>query len=146
MNENIKNILSTYGQKIVTDIALQLRLQRSVASGKLIQSLAFNVTDVIGEISLIIEGDETFKFIDKGRKPNSRMPNISKLQKWVLLKGIQKKAVYPIAKSIAKKGIQPKNTLRQVLGKNPTESLSGELINEWRKDIEEQIQQIINQK
>lgn len=52
-------------------------------------------------------------FVEKGRKPNSKMPPTTSLKSWLENKGIPLSASFAIARSIGKKGIKPKPFIKQ---------------------------------
>jgi hypothetical protein len=61
-----------------------------------------------------------FKYVDEGRKPNSKQPPIKPIQSWVTHKGIRfnnmssKQTAFIIARSIGKKGIKPLNAKQKL--------------------------------
>jgi len=69
-------------------------------------------------------------FVDKGRKPG-KMPPVNVIAKWANRKGIPNpnKAAWAIAKSIAKRGIEPRPFLKRF------ESNMNMLVNDYIDDI-----------
>jgi hypothetical protein len=47
-----------------------------------------------------------FIFVEKGRRPNRRMPPVGIIREWVLTKGMKAGAAFPVARAIGKRGIK----------------------------------------
>lgn len=90
-------------------MAAILRKQDKIASGDLIRSLDTRVlkTGFGTSYTLKILAEEYLKYVESGRKPNSKAPPIEPIKKWTREKGIPEGLAYPIAKSIGIKGIKP---------------------------------------
>jgi len=76
-----------------------------------------------------IDGGKLAKSI-KSRNENPSSKHVKAIEKWGKNKGIPKKAAYPIAKSIKKKGLQPKSFYNITLKRR-------------RSNMEKQIEKVI---
>lgn len=103
---NMKRVLDTFGLQSVKEMANRLRGGDKVASARLLNSLDYRIKENINEILLFFEMVDYGKFVDKGRNPG-KMPPISKIEEWCHIKGIPKKAAFPIARNIGLFGIKP---------------------------------------
>lgn len=142
INELIKQnpqLLNKYGDDYVKTLTKHLLEADKRASGKLIQSLNYDVKDFMIEIL----GEDYLDFVDQGVdgkftsygspfRFTNKMPPVSEISKWCSIKGIPKSAAFPIAKNIFKFGIEPtgviEKTNREV---NLNEDILIDVIEEW---------------
>jgi hypothetical protein len=54
-------------------------------------------------------------FVHEGRRAGARMPPAEPIRRWAQLKGIPEEAVFPIRRSIARKGIKAKPFMSEAL-------------------------------
>src|SRR5574343_328618 len=113
MNEELKKILEEWGDDVVIAMGAVLTAERSVATGRLRQSLKYIIND--DGIQFLME--DYGKFVDEGTKPGRKAPPIAPLKQWVKLKGMPPGAAYAIQKKIAKKGTRPKRFFNTVIEK-----------------------------
>jgi hypothetical protein len=99
-----------YGADYVKVITKLLLSAGKRSSGKLIKSLSSKIQDDANKVQLIIEAENYFDVVDKGRKPG-KFPPISAISKWASINGISQESVFPIAKKIFKYGIKPTNII-----------------------------------
>lgn len=112
----LKSTIDKYGKTTIEEITSLILSTNSKASGALMNSLSYDITSAVNQIILNIYGDDYFKYVDLGRKPNSpKMPPISKIQKWCTYRNISETAAYPIAKKIQKNGIAGKGLIAKLL-------------------------------
>lgn len=85
------------------------------ATGKLFDSVDYRLEVLEEHIYLYFKAEDYYIHIEKGRKPNSKMPPIEVIRKWMITKGIPDKpgTAFVIARSIGVKGIKPKPFLRE---------------------------------
>jgi len=141
MNENdfpnTYEYLDEEGVFITDIIRDDIQKDRKVASGKLLNSIDYDIIDRNGKLSIIIVYADHGEYVLSGRKPGSRMPPVSAIQRWLKIKHIpigggrvrpvggykslMKKNVktinqlaWAVSKSIAKYGIRPYNFLKDV--------------------------------
>lgn len=107
-DKQILDVINKYGKEVIAEMVTRLKTQNKFASGRLINSLNYEVKEVVGQLTIRFSMIDYGVFVDKGRKPG-KQPPIQAIKDWVKLKGIPQKAAYPIAKSIGKFGIAPTN-------------------------------------
>ena len=95
----LNTVSNAYGEAIVKALATNLRALGKVATGDLIKSLEVEILQDDGKSVIRLSAKEYLRWVDKGRKPGT-YPNITAISKWVKLKGISERAVFPIARSI----------------------------------------------
>ena len=100
--------MNKYGAEVVAEMITRLNGFRKKATGNLIKSLTYDVEVNGKNITLNIDAEAYWKYVDKGRKPGKFVP-VDALKKWAKVKGIPESAVYPINYKIYKKGIPPTN-------------------------------------
>ncbi len=107
--DRLEEALQIFGEEYIEEMAKILRKQDKIASGDLIRSLDTRVlkTGFGTSYTLKILAEEYLKYVESGRKPNSKAPPIEPIKKWTRQKGIPEGLAYPIAKSIGIKGIKP---------------------------------------
>ena len=112
--DRLEEALQIFGEEYIEEMAKILRKQDKIASGDLIRSLDTRVlkTGFGTSYTLKILAEEYLKYIESGRKPNSKAPPVEDengdgILKWTRQKGIPEGLAYPIAKSIGIKGIKP---------------------------------------
>lgn len=107
--DRLEEALQIFGEEYIEEMAKILRKQDKIASGDLIRSLDTRVlkTGFGTSYTLKILAEEYLKYVESGRKPNSKAPPIEPIKKWTREKGIPEGLAYPIAKSIGIKGIKP---------------------------------------
>jgi hypothetical protein len=105
--DNIYKTLEGVGQDIVDQMGAIIKQHNSIASGKLLNSLAYDVYVENGVWNLVIEYADYGKYVDKGRNPG-RFPPKGAIEEWCRLKGLPKSAVWPIMVKIKKGGFYSK--------------------------------------
>ena len=127
-----------YGDDYVKEIIKQLRSAGKNSSGKLINSLDYRLQDTAKKVEFVFIGEDYFEEVDKGRRPGS-FPPIQAIAKWASAKGISKKAVFPIAKSIFRFGIKPTNVLKKANAAAMNGRLFNDLENYFQEGVEESV-------
>ena len=105
---NTKKYLFKYGEQVVNEMKTRLTTLDKIATGKLINSLGYKIKVGTDEIEFDFTAVNYYKYVDKGRRPGKRPP-LKKIEAWCRVKGIPKKAAYPIAKKIGERGIKLTN-------------------------------------
>jgi len=147
----IDDILQEFGDDFVKYVKNQLQRRNKVASGKLFNSIGFTIRELQNSTVLTIKYADYLKFVDKGVngternnrspysfKPTTKFINIRSLTKWVSIKGLPKNSVFPIARSIAKRGIEGENFLENYedsFYREIVQVLNSELPQSIEKDI-----------
>lgn len=142
MNDNVKKILDKYGREVIAEMITRLTNAGHSASGKLINSLAYDIQNNLEEISITFSMADYGYYVDKGRKPG-KMPPVSKILEWTRLKGIPEKAAWPIARSIGKFGIAPTNffTISTTRRLSSLENMVGEA---YLKDLDDELKKEVD--
>lgn len=98
----------------------------SYTTGALHESIRFDVENT----TLSVYADESFQYVEHGRKAGSKMPPSDSIKAWMQAVGIDLQYLFAIRKSIAVQGIDGKYFLRDYIAKNvPSwEALLGEAL------------------
>lgn len=150
----LKEAMEALGKETVGQLVYELIRADKKASGDLINSVDYNVLETANGVVLEILANDYLTYVDKGRRPNRKMPPVKKIEEWIKQRGLQgrdkkgrfikrKSFAFAIAKSIAKNGIKPTNVLkktRQNLLKNVALIAPAAI-----EDIEEAINKIFEQ-
>jgi hypothetical protein len=103
--------LENFAKQWTETLKRNLINKKKVASGNLVKSLDYRVSKVMNEPFIEIISNEYLQWVDKGRRPG-KYPPIRPLANWARIKGIDAKAVFPIARNIFKFGIKPTNVIQ----------------------------------
>ena len=127
--KNTDKFVRTYGNQVEQEIETRLIKSGKEASGKLLQSIRYEVREKAGQVIIKFFMADYGKFVDKGvqgaesgrageggksiykfGKATKRSKAKEKsLRSWMKIKGIPEKAYYPISRSIWRFGITPTN-------------------------------------
>jgi len=139
-----------WAQKVVTNAKSILIQNRKVASGRLVNSVRYNVNSQ-GKISFLYDIDG--KWVTQGRRRGSRFPPPAPISKWIKEKGIQgrdkkgrfisnKSLTFLISRAIARDGIKPLPFMKMAidksikqLGKALKTSLAKVEVKRWKNAI-----------
>lgn len=109
--DNIYKALEEIGQKVVGEmkniLAEGYMGRPAVATGKLYNSIDYDIQVNGGVWTLVIEYADYGKWVNNGRNPG-RFPPKKDIEAWVRLKGLPQKAVWPIMMKIKKGGFYSK--------------------------------------
>lgn len=111
--KRMKEALIKYGDTIVELMKDYLVSNRKVATGNLVNEIKSYVEEEDDRAFLYIDMPNYGRYVDSGRKPNSKMPPIKSIRDWINIKGIkpnrkmtQNQLAYLIARSIGIRGIK----------------------------------------
>lgn len=137
LSQAIVEALNKRGNTFIVKIKQDLSAAGKSATGSLIKGTR-GTTRVVGS-TIIFEASapEHYIFVDKGRKPNSKMPPIRPIMKWIKRRGLDLNP-FAVAKSIAKKGIKPTRIYTKAIERFKRDKFFGkevkeEIINELKK-------------
>jgi len=120
----LKKLMDKIGRDFIDELKRELSILGKSASGELINSLSYKLTQVNDNLYIEIVAADYLKYVDKGRKPG-KMPPTKAIKPWVEQKGIKiigknskvissESAAYLIARSIGEKGIKPTHVIEKV--------------------------------
>jgi hypothetical protein len=139
-----------WAQKVVANAKSILIQNRKVASGRLVNSVRYNVNSQ-GKISFLYDIDG--KWVTQGRRRGSRFPPPAPISRWIKEKGIQgrdkkgrfisnKSLTFLISRAIARDGIKPLPFMKMAidksikqLGKSLKTSLAKVEVKRWKNAI-----------
>jgi hypothetical protein len=117
-----EKFIRTYGSQVEQEIETRLHNSGRVASGKLYDSIRYEVKREKQDFILSFKMADYGKYIDKGvrgaeknragkspYKFTTKMPPIKPIMKWMKLKGIDKSKAWAVRRSIYLFGITPTN-------------------------------------
>ena len=146
----IIEIEKKWAQSVVTNAKSILLRNKKIATGKLYNSITYNVSKD-GDISFSYA--EEGKYVESGRRKGSRFPPPAPILKWIKIKGIKgrdattgrfikdKALVFLIQRAISRDGIEPVPFFQMALDK-ATQQLYPELEEATATYLESQIQLI----
>jgi len=169
MASEFDQILNEYAATVVERAQSNLRIKRRVR-GKVVNRVASNTsTSLINSLIYKIRvryGKPTIDFtakgpagqyadvIEFGRKPNSKMPPVSAIEKWIRMKPLKlrnrqgefikstesaiKSAAYNIARSIGEKGIEGINYYGEAID-DTWDEYKDKIMDAYIKDIENRL-------
>lgn len=104
INRSIESLSDEYGEMLVDALKKNLADLNKYATGDLVDSMYYETKTADGKAIIQLSANHYLRFVDKGRAPG-KFPPISAISKWALIRGISQRAVFPIARKIAEKGI-----------------------------------------
>ena len=88
------------------------------------------IQDDQGRTAVHLIAEDYLRYVDKGRRPG-KFPPVTAIRDWVRTKGLPERAVYPIGRAIAIKGIEALNIV------NPTiDKVEATFLPEYEKELE----------
>ena len=121
-----QSLLNSFAQTIVSRYKDKIS---EYASGKLYKTIDYSITSQNDSYLVTINLEEYWKYIEKGRRAGAKMPPVSAIENWIKVRKILPRPVtlksgkqrvptvqqlaYVIARSIAKRGIQPRPFMRE---------------------------------
>jgi len=110
---NYTNILDDIGKRIILLTQEELK-KYNLQNSNIYNEVTYEVSSSNDIYKLVIKFPDYAEFIDKGRKPGSRMPPQKPIEDWLKRKGINNKSSFAIRKSISVRGIKPRPFLDAV--------------------------------
>ena len=103
--------LELYMQRVARENAQSVRknmkLYNKVATGETYDSIEPKTQRFTNAIEAQVYANESIIYINDGRKAGSKLPPRTPLEKWLNAKNIPLEFFFPIAKKIARDGIEP---------------------------------------
>ena len=130
--DNLNKLIENIGNTVKNEYQQKLKDGNHIASGKLYNSINYNIETTDTGIKLYFVALDYYIYIENGRA-KGKMPPINEIRKWMVFKKIPDSGGtdYRIAKSIAKNGIKANPYLKNI--KNKT-------IPTFKDDIEKALQ------
>ena len=114
-NRTILGVADDFGEALVDDLKFQIANKDKFATGNLADTMYHEAKSANGKAVVMVFAADYFRFVEKGRKPNSKMPPDQPIRKWVRVRGVtsrdgqfisENSKVFLIRRSIARKGIK----------------------------------------
>lgn len=136
---NLKQFIDQFSERKITDIQKSLSVKNKVVTGKLSNSLRYNIIQN-GELYFTVQffGEEGLLYVSQGRKPG-KYPPINNIKNWMAAKKIDTKALYPIMRKIFNQGIEPALIFEDVFGQEAFKEFAGELKSVAIDEIKQQL-------
>lgn len=146
--DNLKKGLDKFGKAYIEELTKELLSADKKNTGNLIDSLEYEVVNVVNDLVLYIYADDYLNVVDEGRRPGAKMPPSNALLPWVLSKNIKignstpEQTAFVVARSIGIKGIKPTGIKKKALD-NVIRMKMDILSDAAASDIQEYIHKII---
>lgn len=146
--QNLKYELDKLGKDSVDFLKTILLRNGKVASGDLINSISYQVVQESNGFILRILANDTFTYVDEGRRPG-RIPPVKPIVSWIKEKKIKfgnlsdNSMGFIIARSIGEKGIKPMRLKKQLLDDFLTNK-DKLLLAATEKDVEKALEQLFS--
>lgn len=162
-NKELIKVLKKYGASVVAEMKTRLQNQNKVASGKLLKSLKYDLSETLKTIELNFYAEDYYKFVDKGvngyaqrvGSPFSFKPKdgrgtgrslfIPALKKWCRIRGIPEGKAFAIRRNIWKFGIAPTQFFT-ISTTRREKQLMKQIEEAQKKDLEAQLKKIAKEK
>lgn len=146
-----ESLLNSFAQTIVNRYKDKIS---EYSSGKLYKTIDYTITSKSDSYLVTINLEEYWKYIEKGRRAGAKMPPVSAIENWIKVRKIIPRPValksgrqrvptiqqlaYVIARSIAKKGIQPRPFMSESINQT-IEDFKSKLSAAVREDVLENL-------
>lgn len=122
---NLQRVLGEYGQALRNQYQDNLIRDGKIASGKLLNSVEYEVRFDERAIWLQLRLEDYYKWVENGRQPG-KFPPPDKILEWIRIKPIipdnrtgklptEQQLAFLIGRKIAEEGIEPGNQLHQAI-------------------------------
>lgn len=102
-----ESLMNEIGKRVILNLQDNLKKQ-GLQNSRIIDDLSYELDIDDDEYELIFRVPNYGIYIEKGRKPNSKMPPKKPIDAWLKRKNIPIGASFPIRKKIAEDGIKPR--------------------------------------
>ena len=148
-----ESLLNSFAQTIVNRYKDKIS---EYASGKLYKTIDYTITSKSDSYLVTINLEAYWIFLEKGRRAGAKMPPVSAIENWIKVRKIIPRPVtlksgkqrvptvqqlaFIIARSIAKKGIQPRPFMRETLAET-VETFKEKLSAAVKEDVIDNLEQ-----
>lgn len=122
VNRSIESLADEYGEMLVSALKKNLADLNKYASGDLVDTMYYETSTAEGKALIKLSANDYLRFVDKGRAPG-KFPPLKAISRWASIRGISQRAVFPIAKKIAEKGIPATNVVNKTIDEVKTSFL-----------------------
>jgi len=106
----MESFSNEYGELLVGKLRKALADRDKYATGNLVDTMYYEVATADGKSVVRVNANDYLRFVDKGRAPG-KFPPLSAISRWASVRLISQRAVFPIARKIARQGIPPTNVI-----------------------------------
>lgn len=143
---NLQRVLGEYGEALRNEYQDNLIRDNKIASGKLLNSIEYEVQFDERSIWLQFRMEDYYKWVENGRAPG-RFPPPDKILEWIRIKPVvpdnrtgklptEQQLTFLISRKIAEQGIEPGNQLHSAIDNTWTQ---------WEERIDEAIAQDVSE-
>lgn len=135
----LKQFIDQFSERKITDIQKELSVKNKVVSGRIQNSLRYNIIQN-DELYFTVQffGEEGLLYVSQGRKPGT-YPPLKNIKNWMQQKNIDPKALYPIMRKIFNEGIEPSLIFEEVFGQEAFKEFAGELKSVAIEELRQQL-------
>lgn len=144
-------LLSSFGNTLISRYREKIK---EYSSGKLYKTIDYTITAQNDSYLVIINLEDYWKYIEKGRRAGAKMPPVEAIENWIKVRKILPRPValksgkqrvptvqqlaYVIARSISRKGIAPRPFMRESI-EDTLNDFSSKLTAAVREDVLENL-------
>lgn len=132
INRSMESVSDEYGELLVDKLKKNLADLDKYATGDLVDTMYYEATTANGKSVIGLVANHYLRYVDRGRAAG-KFPPLQAISRWARVRGISQRAVYPIARKIAKKGTPPTYVINKTIKEVTEEFLP--LYAEHMKDI-----------
>lgn len=91
IGKRLRKVLDEFGEELVLSVRAELMSKGKVATGHLIDSLKYQISEQDDEVQVLLYYADYFPFVDQGRQPTKNGGSgelRSKIEDWIRVKGI----------------------------------------------------------
>jgi len=105
-NRSILGVANDYGEALVESLKFQLANKDKFATGNLVDTMYSEAKAADGKAVIRVFAQDYFRYVERGRKPGSKMPPKAPIVKWLRVRGLPERIEFVVRRKIAKKGIK----------------------------------------
>jgi hypothetical protein len=142
-SELVQHVVHILGSDIVERLARELKDRDKVATGNLIDSLEWDVRQLLSDFQLTFSAEDYERFIESGRRPGS-FPPVKAIKAWIDAKGLDLNE-YAVAKNIWKNGIKPTPYVDDILSSGIIDDSVKQIEDVLANDVEYELVKLVQQ-
>jgi hypothetical protein len=122
VNRSMDSVSDEYGELLVDSLKKNLADLDKYATGDLVDTMYYEVRSADGKTVVELVANHYLRYVDKGRAVG-KFPPLQAIARWASVRGISQRAVFPIARKIAQKGIPATNVVNKTIAQVTAEFL-----------------------